>query len=376
MGDCEFAMTDYETSFADLQRRLYDAEKELADLKQAVWGDIPASLIGTSLDGRIEALETTSVGALTAQGNPITVSGNETKDPQPELSVIDIEWGIPKTDPTSDSTATITLRPCEADGTEYDDADDVVVYLRNDRAEIQIEQRGWLATAGEVVGTILSFHRFPWDVGSPAVHGVLIGEGPSVNSTPAGETGTYQYAYKAHLIGFNVNDEDVFWTVEDVLDSRLHVFMELRSCEGDGATGSHPGFKGPIYHSLGTNPNGIVVTVDDTGDDVWHSVDVPWIIADGTQQKWDTVTSDPVFQMRITAAGNLEFRAAMNPDGSSHKMILYITVAQISRPSGILTLPELGTTDIQEVEPYGHDHEFGTADPNTWPWGDGKWRSL
>ena len=170
-------MTDYETSFADLQRRLYDAEKELADLKQAVWGDIPASLIGTSLDGRIEALETTSVGALTAQGNPITVSGNETKDPQPELSVIDIEWGIPKTDPTSDSTATITLRPCEADGTEYDDADDVVVYLRNDRAEIQIEQRGWLATAGAVVGTILSFQRFPWDVGSPAVHGVLIGEG-------------------------------------------------------------------------------------------------------------------------------------------------------------------------------------------------------
>jgi len=186
-------MTDYETSFADLQRRLYDAEKELADLKQAVWGDIPASLIGTSLDGRIEALETTSVGALTAQGNPITVSGNETKDPQPELSVIDIEWGIPKTDPKSDSTDTIILRPCEADGNEYVDAVDVVVYLRNDRSDVQLGSRGWLAKVAAdpeadppvtaVVGTILSFQRFPWDVGSPAVHGVLVGEGPSEAGT-------------------------------------------------------------------------------------------------------------------------------------------------------------------------------------------------
>jgi len=381
-------MTDYETSIESLIRRADAADKEILDLKRCLRGNLPDLKDGMSVDDRLAALEQAPAAQPEVPQLPIVVSGatGEGEDPLPWPPAVDIEWGIPKTDPESDSTDTIILRPCEADGNEYVDAVDVVVYLRNDRSDVQLGSRGWLAKVAAdpeadppvtaVVGTILSFQRFPWDVGSPAVHGVLIGEGPSVNSTPAGETGTHQYAYKAHLVGFNVNDEDVFWTVEDVLDSRLHVFMELRSCEGDGATGSHPGFKGPIYHSLGTNPNGIVVTVDDTGDDVWHSVDVPWIIADGTQQKWDTVTSDPVFQMRITAAGNLEFRAAMNPNGSGHKMILYITVEQISRPSGILTLPELGTSDIQEVEPYGHDHEFGTADPNTWPWGDGKWRSL
>ena len=367
-------------------KQLAKAARDLAELRRIVCGDLPAQGGVVSMEDRLGIIERQLVSAAVAQDEPQTTQPLDAGPDFQDLALTDIEWGIPKTDPKSDSTDTIILRPCEADGNEYVDAVDVVVYLRNDRSDVQLGSRGWLAKVAAdpeadppvtaVVGTILSFQRFPWDVGSPAVHGVLIGEGPSVNSTPAGETGTHQYAYKAHLVGFNVNDEDVFWTVEDVLDSRLHVFMELRSCEGDGATGSHPGFKGPIYHSLGTNPNGIVVTVDDTGDDVWHSVDVPWIIADGTQQKWDTVTSDPVFQMRITAAGNLEFRAAMNPDGSSHKMILYITVAQISRPSGILTLPELGTSDIQEVEPYGHDHEFGTADPNTWPWGDGKWRSL
>jgi len=117
------------------------------------------------------------------------------------------------------------------------------------------------------------------------------------------------------------------------------------------------------------------VTVDDTGDDAWHAVSVPWIYADGTQHTWDTL-ADPVYKIRITAAGNLEFMVDMNPDGSYYHQILYITVEQISRPVGILTLPELGTQDIQGVEPHGHDHEYGTDTPNIWPWGDGKWRHV
>jgi len=88
-----------------------------------------------------------------------------------------VEWGIPKADPTNTAARIITLRPCDEEGAEYTDADDVDVYVRSDQSWVQLGPRGWLATAGDVVGTVLSFVRFPWDAAfSSAVQGVLVGE--------------------------------------------------------------------------------------------------------------------------------------------------------------------------------------------------------
>ena len=168
--------------FDEVVRRLEKAEQGLASLARTINGELPQGDTLRTLRERLETVEWTVAASnvadadANADANPF-VQGQSPREPDHGMPLLDIEWGVPKVDPSSDPTATIVLRPCQADGTEYGDADDVCVYIRNDRAEVQIEPRLWKATAGAVIGTILSFLRFPWDVGTaPAVHGVLIGE--------------------------------------------------------------------------------------------------------------------------------------------------------------------------------------------------------
>lgn len=126
-------------------------------------------------------LNRTRPGNVNIDGAEVSVTDNGIniilpKPDEPDGDVIipdEAEWGLPKTEPTSSATATITLRPCDEDGTEDTAADDVVVYIRNDRDDVQLGPRGWTTS------TILSFVRFPANVGSdPAVVGVLVGEAP------------------------------------------------------------------------------------------------------------------------------------------------------------------------------------------------------
>ena len=174
-------MTDYGIQLANLLRRLDEAERELVALRKGVQGELPAGMDGISIEDRLASLEVQSVRALTAQNEPLIVraGGDAVVDDNP--LVMDIEWGIPSTDPGNTATATITLKPCDKDGVLYANAAAVAVYIRDDRAVVQLGPRKWKATVTGpplVTGTILSFLRFPWDVGSgPAVAGVLIGEG-------------------------------------------------------------------------------------------------------------------------------------------------------------------------------------------------------
>jgi len=202
-------------------KQLAKAARDLAELRRIVCGDLPAQGGVVSMEDRLGIIERQLVSAAVAQDEPQTTQPLDAGPDFQDLALTDIEWGIPKTDPKSDSTDTIILRPCEADGNEYVDAVDVVVYLRNDRSDVQLGSRGWLAKVAAdpeadppvtaVVGTILSFQRFPWDVGSPAVHGVLIGEGPSA---PAVE---WARPYSASNTG-SVTTIDLIMTDEEGTD--------------------------------------------------------------------------------------------------------------------------------------------------------------
>ena len=113
------------------------------------------------------------------------------KEIEAEVLPFDIEFGKPTADVTAD-VATVTLQPCDQDGTSFASADTVTVYVANDRQTQDTSDRGWLANVPaisedpgpplvpavpEVVGTILSFIRFsPWVAGDPNIEGVLIGE--------------------------------------------------------------------------------------------------------------------------------------------------------------------------------------------------------
>jgi hypothetical protein len=208
-------MTDLEKAIELLILRVADAEQELDALRRSVRGDFPDLKDGVSVNDRLEALE--AAPATTPQDVSLTPyvvqsAAGEGQAPEIELLAMEIEWGIPTADPTDTPTATITLQPCDQDGVPYANADTATVFICDDRSEVDLSGRGWLAADPEaepaVVGTILSFLRFPWDVGSgPAVVGVLIGEGQggpvfpvalTVTSTTSVDTGnaTTQCGYE------------------------------------------------------------------------------------------------------------------------------------------------------------------------------------
>jgi len=177
----------------DVANRLATVERENAELRRIVCGELPTHRGVESVDDRLGALERQVASAAIAQDEPQSIQSPDAGPDFQDLALTDIEWGVPVTDPSDTATATITLRPCDEAGAAYstDAANDVVVYIRNDRSEVDLSGRDWVATIpidGEtpaVIGTILSFLRFPWDVGSgPAVVGVLVGEAPDHDVFP------------------------------------------------------------------------------------------------------------------------------------------------------------------------------------------------
>lgn len=174
-------MTEFGEQFAEIMRRLDAVEKAYSQLAQSVRGDSVSADPLSNVEDRLASLERMAVQGLVMQGEPAVVQDGQGSDAN-DVSPIDIEWGVPKADPTDVATATITLRPCDKDGVEYAGAADVVAHIRGDRAAVQLGPRGWKASAGTpwTIGTILSFYRYPrGDIGSyePYVVGVLVGEG-------------------------------------------------------------------------------------------------------------------------------------------------------------------------------------------------------
>jgi hypothetical protein len=165
-------VTDYSEQLANLTRRLDTAEAALVALRRGVYGELPNERGFGSVEDRLAAIERTQVGALAAMGEPVVVSAGEASESANELAVVEVEWGKVTAAPDNIPVATIALHPCDKDGFEYASAAHITVYIKNDRSKVQLGSRGWTTS------TILSFIRFPWDVGSaPIVVGVLVGEG-------------------------------------------------------------------------------------------------------------------------------------------------------------------------------------------------------
>jgi len=170
-------MSDYNEILIDLQRRLDEIEREAFRVR----GPLPPYPIPGDMSDRITAIEAMLATIRVLADDPQAVQlGSGSQDV--EAIATDIEWGIPSTTPTGDST-TITLQPCEEHGTSYANADTAKVYILCDRGSVDLGRTAWLAAAaaaGEtpaVVGTILSFVRFPWDTTTDSAVGVLVGLG-------------------------------------------------------------------------------------------------------------------------------------------------------------------------------------------------------
>lgn len=152
-----------------------------------------------------------------------------------ELIPFEIEHGSPKTDVTADA-ATVTLRPTDEDGVEYEDADDVIVYVSNDREQRTILRRNWVKTIAAipedpgppvvpavpaVIGTILSFIRFSPETAE--AEGVLVGEPPEgvrfFKTIRGDTTGGFDEYY------YHLNDSDA--------NPPLGIFIEEVSGAGD-----------------------------------------------------------------------------------------------------------------------------------------------
>ena len=175
-------MSDYNEILIDIQRRLDEIEREAFRVR----GPLPPNPIPGDMSDRITAIEAMLATIRVLADDPQAVQlGSGSQDV--EAIATDIEWGKPDATTyaagvTGDST-TITLQPCEEDGTSYANADTAKVYIRTDRASVNLDRIAWLAAAaaaGEtpaVVGTILSFVRFPWDTTTDSAVGVLVGLG-------------------------------------------------------------------------------------------------------------------------------------------------------------------------------------------------------
>ena len=175
-------MSDYNEILIDLQRRLDEIEREAFRVR----GPLPPNPIPGDMSDRITAIEAMLATIRVLADDPQAVQlGSGSQDA--EAIATDIEWGKPDATTyaagvTGDS-ATITLQPCEEDGTSYADADTAKVYILCDRASVNLDRTAWLAAAAAagktpaVVGTILSFVRFPWDTTTDSAVGVLVGLG-------------------------------------------------------------------------------------------------------------------------------------------------------------------------------------------------------
>ena len=188
-------MSDLTEQLAAMKRRLDESERELADLRQRVSGMVPTKLLPSAggLEGQVSVLQSSMAGMF-AQ-NAFVAAGN-TREAEDDGAVItDIEYGLVKEVPDSTPSATIVLRPCDANGTEYASADDVTVYVRRDRSSINQVGFGWKTS------TILTWLRFASVVGSsPAVSGVVIGGDEAGPGTPTVVCGPASPSYDRTLV--------------------------------------------------------------------------------------------------------------------------------------------------------------------------------
>ena len=345
-------------------KQLAKAARDLAELRRIVCGDLPAQGGVVSMEDRLGIIERQLVSAAVAQDEPQTTQPLDAGPDFQDLALTDIEWGIPKTDPDSDSTDTIILRPCEADGNEYVDAVDVVVYLRNDRSDVQLGSRGWLAKVAAdpeadppvtaVVGTILSFQRFPWDVGSPAVHGVLVGEGPLAGAGSADAGGSFTIHYSYSGTGVSFPEQETFWTLGGSLNSFIQIALDVRMCDYDLPIGNHPG-NTEARTNGGFAGNGIASWLGD--DDAW--LDLSYTVHDET----GTIVATGVeaisgfhLEARVAVSGDLDIRAVKDADWPLLSCVIAGAVWRKSYPAAPGTI-EVGS---------GGCHDDTT-------WGDGVW---
>jgi len=175
---------DGKEQLAELTQRLTEAEKKLAALNIEVNGELPRDKDVRTVRDRLEVIEREMTASNIVSANPFT-------QPQAPFRVdhgmplLDIEGGKPSSSPTG-SSATITLQPCEEDGTSYANADTAIVYIRTDRASVDLDRTGW------DTDTILSFMRFPLDTTTDSAVGVMIGHGSGegTHASPYGVTPT------------------------------------------------------------------------------------------------------------------------------------------------------------------------------------------
>lgn len=92
------------------------------------------------------------------------------EEPEGRILPNEVEFGKPKEAPT-ESSDSIALRPCDINGIEFTDADDVVVHIAADRTTQPIPGYDWTSS------TILAFLRYPvfCETEGVTVHGVLVG---------------------------------------------------------------------------------------------------------------------------------------------------------------------------------------------------------
>jgi len=358
---------------SELMQRLDDLEREIGLVRDKVDEGIRGDLtnITDNLDGRVAALEAAS--ATLAVQLPQIVAG-DTREAEDEGDVVtDIEYGLVKEEPSATPSATITLRPCDKDGTEYEAADDVTVYVCADRAEVNQAALGWTTS------TILSWLRFASNIGSaPAVSGVVLNT--TTVSTPEGQTTTRTYTFRAHTGGFEATDTDAFYSVPDVLCSFARIYVEIRDCYLDGADAGaeHPKFRTPVFIPS-THPNNLSIGPD--GDDAWMPLYATHINTGGgidTSLNYN-------FEVRVTVDGALElrFNGDLNPGIGNAKIYGFVEIIPFGTSDDALEIGTSQTSDeVTEDNPNGvyfNDHEVGTpADPTpiTYVWGDNKWRST
>ena len=178
-------MSEYTEQLASLMRRLDEAERELAGLRRDVFGELPAPGDGVSLVDRLEALNRMAVAALVGGGEPVVIQGSPAAGDENAIPLMDIEYGVPRTTPTTTPVKSIVLRPCNSAGVLYDafadETNDVRVLIRNDKKAQYIGHRGWLG--GDGTGSpLLSFIRLPLPVNDGGgvgydCNGLLVGEG-------------------------------------------------------------------------------------------------------------------------------------------------------------------------------------------------------
>ena len=357
-------MTDIEKTIELLMQRVADAEQELDALRRSVRGNFPDAKDGVSVNDRLDALEAPPTTNQDVSLTPYVVpsAAGEGLPQQIELPTVEIEWGIPTEDPTSTPTDTITLQPCDQDGVSYDNADTVVVFIRDDRSDVDLSGRGWLAADSEaepaVTGTILSFLRFPWWVGSEGSHvdGVLIGEGPGNGSDGQAVTGTYSFC--AHYSGYSLEALVPFYTLGGCLNSFLDIGIEARKCSVDEGVGDHPGnAESRISGAMaGIAWGNTITTWSGMPSDEWIDLAYAAVAADGTSLGHGVSAITGInIQGQILADGTLNIQLLNTNSTTSLVIIGRIARVAHSVPQGTI--------------------EFGDycCHEGTGTWGDGVW---